>query len=142
MATTEKATDTLKSLEDFAHVRYQVTDIERSIAFYTQQLGFALEHQAGTAFAAVSLGKLRLILGGPGSSGSRPLPDGRKQEPGGSNRILIYVKDLDKQIARLKQHGVPFRNDVEAGPGGRQILIEDPDQNPIELHEPARPAAN
>jgi len=124
-----------QSLENFAHVRYQVTDIDRSIAFYTKQLGFALEAHVGEAFASVSLGKLRLILGGPGSSGARPMPDGRKQEPGGWNRILIYVDDLDAHIDRLKKQGVPFRNKVEAGPGGRQIQIEDPDGNPIELHE-------
>jgi glyoxylase I family protein len=124
-----------QSLRDFAHVRYQVTDIERSIAFYTQRLGFTLEMRAGSAFAAVLLGRLRLILGGPGSSGSRPMPDGRQQLPGGWNRILIYVDDLDADIERLKGQGVPFRNAVEAGPGGKQIQIEDPDGNPIELHE-------
>jgi glyoxylase I family protein len=124
-----------QSLRDFAHVRYQVTDIERSIAFYTQRLGFTLEMRAGSAFAAVLLGRLRLILGGPGSSGSRPMPDGRQQLPGGWNRILIYVDDLDADIERLKGQGVPFRNAVEAGPGGKQTQIEDPDGNPIELHE-------
>jgi glyoxylase I family protein len=126
-----------ESHRDFAHVRYQVTDIERSIAFYTQQLGFTLEMQAGSAFAAVLLGRLRLILGGPGSSGSRPMSDGRQQAPGGWNRILIYVNDLDEDIRRLKEQGVPFRNAIESGPGGRQIQIEDPDGNPIELHEAA-----
>jgi catechol 2,3-dioxygenase-like lactoylglutathione lyase family enzyme len=123
------------SFENFAHVRYQVTDVDRAIAFYTEKLGFALESHVGRAFASVSLGKLRLILGGPGSSGARPMPDGQKQSPGGWNRILIYVDDLDADIARLKQRRVRFRNDVEAGPGGRQIQIEDPDGNPIELHE-------
>ena len=121
--------------EESAHVRYQVTDIDRSIAFYTQTLGFELETHVGTAFASVHLGKLRLILGGPGSSGSRPMPDGRTQSPGGWNRILIYVEDLDAEMARLKNEDVPFRNLVETGPGGRQIQIEDPDGNPIELHE-------
>jgi|SRR5687768_15578797 len=123
---------------DFGHVRYQVTDLERSIAFYTERLGFTLETKVGTAFASVTLGKLRLILGGPGSSGSRPLPDGRKQEPGGWNRILVYVDDLDARITELRRRDVHFRNEVEAGPGGRQIQIEDPDGNPIELHEPAK----
>lgn len=127
-----------RSFDDFAHVRYQVSDIERSIAFYTQQLGFSPGERAGTAFATVSRGKLRLILGGPGSSGSRPLPDGREQAPGGWNRILLYVDDLDGHIERLKQQNVRFRNEVEAGPGGRQIQIEDPDGNPIELHEAAK----
>lgn len=126
------------TLQNFAHVRYLVNDIERSIAFYTQQLGFEPNERAGKAFATVSLGKLRLVLSGPGSSGARPMPDGRQQEPGGWNRILIYVDDLDAQIARLKAEGVPFRNQVESGPGGRQIQIEDPDGNPIELHQPAK----
>jgi catechol 2,3-dioxygenase-like lactoylglutathione lyase family enzyme len=121
--------------QEFAHVRYQVTDTDRAIAFYTQKLGFALESHVGAAFASVSLGKLRLILGGPGSSGARPMPDGRAQAPGGWNRILIYVDDLDAEIARLKNEDVRFRNGVESGPGGRQIQIEDPDGNPIELHE-------
>jgi catechol 2,3-dioxygenase-like lactoylglutathione lyase family enzyme len=126
-----------ESLRDFAHVRYQVADVERSIAFYRDKLGFALQMQAGSAFAAVLLGRLRLILGGPGSSGSRPMPDGRQQVPGGWNRILIYVDDLDAEIQRLKEQGVSFRNSVEAGPGGKQIQLEDPDGNPIELHEAA-----
>jgi glyoxylase I family protein len=127
------------SSNGFAHVRYQVTDVERSIAFYTQRLGFAVEAHVGKAFGSVSLGKLRLILGGPGSSGARPLPDGRKQEPGGWNRILIYVDDLDERIERLRRDGVAPLNEIEAGPGGRQILIADPDGNPIELHEAPKP---
>ena len=126
--------------QDFGNVRYQVTDVERSIAFYTKELGFALEAHVGKAFASVSLGKLRLILGGPGSSGARPLPDGQKQKPGGWNRILVYVDDLDAHIDRLRNDGVHFRNDVEAGPGGKQIQIEDPDGNPIELHEAPKDA--
>jgi catechol 2,3-dioxygenase-like lactoylglutathione lyase family enzyme len=124
------------SPDDFAHVRYQVTDLARSIAFYTERLGFSLEAHVGKAFGSVLLGKLRLILGGPGSSGARPLPDGRKQEPGGWNRILIYVDDLDARIESLKKAGVRPLNEIESGPGGRQILIPDPDGNPIELHEP------
>ena len=124
-----------ESPETFAHVRYQVTDVDRAIVFYTEKLGFTLESHVGKAFASVSRGKLRLILGGPGSSGARPMPDGRKQASGGWNRILIYVDDLDAEIARLKPQHVPFRNDIEAGPGGRQVQIEDPDGNPIELHE-------
>ena len=123
------------SPEKFAHVRYQVTDVERAIVFYTEKLGFTLESHVGNAFASVSRGKLRLILGGPGSSGARPMPDGQKQTSGGWNRILVYCDDLDAEIARLKHARVRFRNDVEAGPGGRQIQIEDPDGNPIELHE-------
>jgi glyoxylase I family protein len=123
------------SQDNFAHVRYQVTDVDRSIAFYTQKLGFAPKEHVGKAFASVSLGNLRLILSGPGSSGARPMPDGRKQEPGGWNRIVLYVQDLDAQIDRLRKEAIPFRNDIEAGPGGRQIQIEDPDGNAIELHE-------
>lgn len=117
-------------------VRYQVADIDRSIAFYTKQLDFQPAERAGSAFAAVRRGNLRLILGGPGSSGSRPMPDGRKQEPGGWNRILIYVDALEPVIERLRAAGAKFRNDVEAGPGGKQILLDDPDGNPIELHQP------
>lgn len=122
--------------EDIVTVRYQVSDIDRSIAFYTGHLDFRPGERAGSAFASVRRGNLRLILGGPGSSGSRPLPDGRRQEPGGWNRILIYVNALAPVITRLREAGVRFLNDVEAGPGGRQILIVDPDGNPIELHEP------
>jgi predicted enzyme related to lactoylglutathione lyase len=117
-------------------VRYQIPDVKRAIEFYTQQLGFALEMTVGSAFAAVSLGNLRLILSGPGSSGARPMPDGREQEPGGWNRILIYVEDLEGRIKSLEAAGVPFRKTIETGPGGSQILIEDPDGNPIELHQP------
>ncbi len=116
-------------------VRYLVADTDRAVAFYTQRLGFALELHVGKAFASVRLGHLRLILGGPGSSGARPMPDGRKQEPGGWNRIVLYVDDLARRIDALRAAGVHFRNGVEVGPGGSQIQIEDPDGNPIELHE-------
>jgi glyoxylase I family protein len=121
-----------------AVVRYQVADVERSVAFYTRQLGFQLGHRSGPVFASVSRGDLRLLLGGPGSSGSRPMPDGRRQEPGGWNRIVLYVDDLAAQVDALRQGGARFRNEVETGPGGKQILIEDPDGNPIELHENPR----
>ena len=124
-----------KQHDDFVHVRYQVTDTERAIAFYTEKLGFTLDAHVGNAFASVSRGKLRLILGGPGSSGARPMPDGQKQAPGGWNRILIYVDNLEAEIIRLLKAGVHFRNQIEAGPGGRQVQLEDPDGNPIELHE-------
>jgi glyoxylase I family protein len=119
-----------------ATVRYQIADVERAIAFYTGHLGFAVQDRAGPAFASVTLGSLRLLLSGPGSSGARPLPDGRQQAPGGWNRIVIYVDDLAARIDALRKAGVRFRNDVESGPGGRQIQIEDPDGNPIELHQP------
>lgn len=117
-------------------VRYQVKDVTRSIAFYTEQLGFQLELRSGAAFAAVLLGNLRLLLSGPGSSGSRPMPNGHKQEPGGWNRVLLYVPNLEESIRALARAGVSIRNSVEKGPGGSQIMIDDPDGNPIELHQP------
>ncbi len=119
-------------------VRYQVKDVSRSIAFYTQQLGFKLDHQALPAFAQVSIRNLKLILSGPGASGSRPMPDGRHQEPGGWNRVVLQVADLPERIQQLQQAGVHFRNQMEVGPGGKQVQVEDPDGNPIELFEPAR----
>jgi glyoxylase I family protein len=122
----------------FWGVRYQVKDVERAIAFYTQTLGFNLDMQNLPAFGQVSIGGLKLILSGPGASGSRPMPDGRQQEPGGWNRVLLQVQDLAVRIADLKKAGLPFRNEMESGPGGKQIQIEDPDGNPIELFEPAR----
>jgi catechol 2,3-dioxygenase-like lactoylglutathione lyase family enzyme len=121
---------------DTVTVRYQVAQLARSIEFYTERLAFKLEMRVGDAFAAVGLGNLRLILSGPGTSGARPMPDGQKQAPGGWNRILVYVEDLEERIASLKAAGVHFRNTIESGPGGSQILIDDPDGNPIELHQP------
>lgn len=122
----------------FWGVRYQVRDVQRSISFYTQTLGFKLDMQNLPAFGQVSIGGLKLILSGPGASGSRPMPDGRQQAPGGWNRVLLQVKDLDTSMSQLKEAGLRFRNEMEAGPGGKQIQIEDPDGNPIELFEPAR----
>jgi glyoxylase I family protein len=119
-------------------VRYQVKDVARSVAFYTQHLGFTLEHQQLPAFASVSLGGVQILLSGPGASGSRPMPNGQQQEPGGWNRIVVRVSDLPGCIAALENAGIRFRNEMETGPGGRQIQIEDPDGNPIELFEPAR----
>jgi glyoxylase I family protein len=118
-------------------VRYQVKDVQRSIAFYTQTLGFNLDFQTLPAFGQVSIGGLKLILSGPGASGSRPMPDGHQQEPGGWNRAVLQVRDLPARIAELQNQGVHFRNEMEVGPGGRQIQVEDPDGNPIELFEPA-----
>ena len=118
-------------------VRYQVKDVARAAAFYTEHLGFTLEHQQLPAFASVSLGGFTLLLSGPGASGSRPMPDGKPQEPGGWNRVVLRVADLPARIEALKRAGVTFRNQMEAGPGGRQIQAEDPDGNPIELFEPA-----
>jgi glyoxylase I family protein len=119
-------------------VRYQVKDVARAVAFYTDHLGFRLEHQHLPAFASVSLGGLNLLLSGPGASGSRPMPGGETQEPGGWNRVVLRVSDLRSRIDALEKAGVRFRNQMEAGPGGRQIQVEDPDGNPIELFEPAR----
>ena len=118
-------------------VRYQVGNVERSIAFYTKTLGFQLDHQHLPAFGQVSIGDLRLILSGPGASGSRPMPDGRAQGPGGWNRLVLRVKNLPKCVAELESQGLHFRNEMETGPGGKQIQIEDPDGNPLELFEPA-----
>jgi glyoxylase I family protein len=118
-------------------VRYQIEDVARSVEFYTTHLGFRLEHQQLPAFASVSLGDVRVLLSGPKASGSRPMPDGRRQEPGGWNRIVVRVDDLPGFIDALKQEGLRFRNELETGPGGKQIQIEDPDGNPIELFEPA-----
>jgi len=126
-----------KLIEEPWGVRYQVGNVERSIAFYTKTLGFKLDHQHLPAFGQVSIGDLRLILSGPGASGSRPMPDGRAQEPGGWNRLVLRVKNLPKCVAELESQGLHFRNEMETGPGGKQIQIEDPDGNPLELFEPA-----
>ena len=106
--------------------------------FTRRYLGFKLEHQQLPAFATVSLGGFKLLLSGPGASGSRPMPDGRRQEAGGWNRIVLHVTDVAREIERLEKAGLKFRNKMETGPGGRQIQLEDPDGNPIELFEPAR----
>jgi glyoxylase I family protein len=118
-------------------VRYQVKDVVRSIEFYTKQLGLKLDMKNLPAFGQVSGDNFKLILSGPGASGSRPMPDGRQQEPGGWNRIILHVKDLPTRIEALKKAGIHFRNEMETGPGGKQIQLEDPDGNPIELFEPA-----
>jgi glyoxylase I family protein len=115
-----------------------VKDVARAVTFYTRHLGFELQHQQLPAFANVSLGDFSILLSGPGASGSRPMPDGQRQEPGGWNRIVLKVADLQGCIAAFKNAGLRFRNEMETGPGGKQIQIEDPDGNPIELFEPAR----
>jgi glyoxylase I family protein len=122
---------------DDAIVRYQILDMDRAIAFYTDHLGFKLEQRAGP-IAVVSRGALYLLLSGPESSGSRPLADGRSQEPGGANRIVLYVDDVDSVVDQLRTAGASFLNDLTVGPGGKQIQITDPDGNPIELHEAPR----
>jgi len=121
----------------FHGVRYQVKDVARSAEFYSQHLGFRVGHKQLPAFAAVSLGPLVVLLSGPGASGSRAMPNGTAQAPGGWNRIVLRVSDLPAWIDRLRSAGVRFRNSMETGPGGRQIQVEDPDGNPIELFEPA-----
>ena len=125
------------SIEGMWGVRYQVKDVRRSIEFYTRMLGFSLDFQKLPAFGQVTLGELKLILSGPGASGSRPMPDGRHQDSGGFNRVVLHVRNLPGIIADLEQQGLRFRNEMEVGPGGRQIQLEDPDGNPIELFEPA-----
>ena len=130
--------DTQAFIKSIHGVCYHVKDVARSVTFYTQQLGFTLERQQLPAFASVSLGDSQILLSGPGASGSRLMPDGQRQEPGGWNRIVLRVSDLRSCIAVLKSAGLRFRNEMESGPGGRQIQIEDPDGNPIELFEPSR----
>jgi len=130
--------DTQAFIKSIHGVRYQVKDVARSVRFYTQHLGFKVEHQQLPAFASVSLGDSQILLSGPGASGSRPMPNGQRQEPGGWNRIVLRVSDLGACIAVLKSAGLRFRNEMESGPGGRQIQIEDPDGNSIELFEPSR----
>ena len=120
-----------------ATIRYLVHDVERSVAFYTQVLGFRLDKQMGPAIAMVSKGDLTLWLAGPQSSAARPMPDGRRPESGGWNRFVVEVDDLPARVAEFKRGGARFRNEVVVGPGGKQVLLEDPDGNPVELFEPA-----
>ena len=123
---------------EFHGVRYQAKDVARSVDFYTRVLGFTVKYQKLPDFAAVGLGALEILVSGPGASGSRPLSGGVRQEPGGSNRVVLRVHELSSCIDALRKSGVPFRNEMETGPGGKQIQIEDPDGNPIELFEPAQ----
>src|SRR5215469_14217282 len=118
------------------NVRYMVDDVEAAIAFYTTRLGFTLISKTLPAFADVARGDLRLLLSGPTSSAGRPMPDGRKPAPGGWNRIHLIVPDIAAEVARLRADGVSFRNDIVTGPGGQQILIEDPAGNVVELFQP------
>ncbi len=121
-----------------ATVRYLVTNVDRSVAFYVELLGFEVAEQMGVAFARVRRDDLTLWLAGPQSSAARPMPDGRQPEPGGWNRFVIEVEDLAERVAALTAAGVTFRNTIVTGPGGKQVLVEDPDGNPIELFEPRR----
>ena len=124
--------------DETVNVRYMVDDVQAAIDFYSAHLGFSLISSAAPAFADVRRGALRLLLSGPTSSAGRPMPDGRKPGPGGWNRIHLIVEDLEAEVERLRREGVSFRNDIVTGPGGAQILLEDPSANPIELFQPAR----
>jgi catechol 2,3-dioxygenase-like lactoylglutathione lyase family enzyme len=119
-------------------VRYMVNDVDAAVAFYTKHLDFAVKQQFGPNMAILARDGLTLWVAGPNASASRPMPDGRKPEPGGWNRFVLEVKDLTEVVARLRKAGTPFRNDIVEGPGGKQILAEDPSGNVIELFEPAR----
>ncbi len=123
--------------EDLVSVRYMVDDVDAAVRFYTEHLEFTLRMSAAPAFADVVRGRLRLLLSGPASSAGRPMPDGRTPGPGGWNRIHLIVGDLAAEVARLRAAGVSFRNDVVRGPGGQQILLEDPAGNVVELFQPA-----
>ena len=118
-------------------IRYQTRDVNRAVAFYTQELGFELKHQQGSAFASVSCGGTDVLLSGPGSSGARPLPNGQQQEPGGWNRLVLSATDLASVVAAMRDRGLQFRSDIVEGPGGKQVQLLDPDVNPVELFEPA-----
>jgi catechol 2,3-dioxygenase-like lactoylglutathione lyase family enzyme len=123
--------------DNTVHVRYLVDDVQASIDFYTTHLGFTTGTAFPPAFADVRRGNLRLLLSGPTSSAGRPMPDGRTPHPGGWNRIHLLVDDIDAEVARLRDKGVQFRSDVVTGPGGRQIVLDDPAGNPVELFQPA-----
>jgi catechol 2,3-dioxygenase-like lactoylglutathione lyase family enzyme len=125
---------------DLVSVRYMVDDVEGSIDFYTRHFGFVVRHSAVPAFAEVVRGNLRLLLAGPKSSAGRPMPDGRRPGPGGWNRIHFVVDDIAAEVERLRSAGLAFRNDIVSGPGGQQILLDDPSGNPIELFQPAEQA--
>ena len=123
--------------DDLVHVRYMVDDVEDAVGFYTSHFGFTLRSSAAPAFADVVRGNLRLLLSGPKSSAGRPMPDGREPAPGGWNRIHFIVEDIAADVERLRAAGMTFRNDIVSGPGGQQILLEDPSGNPVELFQPA-----
>lgn len=122
---------------EMVSVRYMVADVGAAVDFYTQHLGFSLRMSAAPAFADVARGQLRLLLSGPTSSAGRPMPDGTVPEPGGWNRIHLIVSDIAAEVERLRAAGVTFRNDIVKGPGGQQILLEDPSGNVVELFQPA-----
>ena len=123
--------------DEIVNVRYMVSDVQESIDFYTKMLDFELLTNAAPAFADVKRGNLRLLLAGPKSSAGRPMPDGAQPGPGGWNRIHFIVDDIDAEVGRLREAGATFRNDVVSGPGGQQILVQDPSGNMVELFQPA-----
>jgi catechol 2,3-dioxygenase-like lactoylglutathione lyase family enzyme len=123
--------------DEMVSVRYMVDDVDASLSFYTKHLGFEVRTNASPAFADVTRGNLRLLLAGPLSSAGRPMPDGRTPGPGGWNRIHFVVDDIDAEVSRLRDAGATFRNDILTGPGGKQILLEDPSGNVVELFQPA-----
>ena len=126
--------------DELVSVRYMVDDVEGAVAFYTTHFGFGVRSEHAPAFADVTRGHLRLLLSGPASSAGRPMPDGRTPQPGGWNRIHFVVDDIETEVERLRVAGLTFRNEIVNGPGGRQILLEDPAGNPIELFQPAGPS--
>ena len=123
--------------DDLVSVRYLVDDVDAAVDFYTGHFGFTVRSSAAPAFADVVRGRLRLLLSGPTSSAGRPMPDGRTPGPGGWNRIHLIVEDIEREVERLRAAGLSFRNDIVTGPGGKQILLDDPSGNPIELFQPA-----
>jgi catechol 2,3-dioxygenase-like lactoylglutathione lyase family enzyme len=123
--------------DDLVSVRYLVDDVDAAVDFYTSHFGFTVLSSAAPAFSDVVRGRLRLLLSGPASSAGRSMPDGRTPEPGGWNRIHLIVEDIATEVQRLRAAGLTFRNDIVSGPGGQQILLEDPSGNPIELFQPA-----
>jgi catechol 2,3-dioxygenase-like lactoylglutathione lyase family enzyme len=126
-----------ENLADLVHVRYMVDDVDASVEFYTRHLGFTPRMTGAPAFADVVRGNLRLLLSGPKSSAGRPMPDGTRPSPGGWNRIHLLVDDIAGEVERLRAAGLTFRNDIVSGPGGQQILLEDPSGNVVELFQPA-----
>jgi catechol 2,3-dioxygenase-like lactoylglutathione lyase family enzyme len=127
----------IPDIDEMVNVRYMVDDVEESIDFYTTHFGFTVNTSAAPAFADVTRGALRLLLSGPASSAGRPMPNGDKPGPGGWNRIHLLVDDLPGEVERLRAAGLRFRNDIVTGPGGKQILIDDPSGNVVELFQPA-----
>ena len=123
--------------DETVNVRYLVHDVDAAVDFYTAHLGFDLLARWGPPFAEIARGNLRLLLSGPASSAARPMPDGRQPEPGGWNRIHLIVDDIASEVERLRTAGIAFRSDVVRGPGGSQIVFDDPSGNPIELFQPA-----